>query len=529
MSSSLLAHRLWSKRFLPSAFVLPVLLAGCMNGSDSAPDEGVDDQTDEIVTENANDKIAFDFFLAKGLTPVQAAGIVGNLDQESGMSPTIAQYGGGPGRGIAQWSAGGRWDTDYHDNVAWYAGQKGKSIHSLELQLEFIWYELTTFGYGLSQLKAAKSINASVAAFQDHYEICGQCASANRIAHAKAALAAFGGDGAPPPPAQSGLASLGGSIAGDPAVGANADGRLEVFALGPKGNMVTTFQTEPNGGWSGWFSLGGNLEGRPAVANNEDGRIELFARSAGNTLEHAWQDSPNGKIGNFATMGGTWTSDPTVARNEDGRLEVFAIGNDGALHHAYQVKANGGWSGFSSLGSAGGGLSEPRAIRAQDGKLRVFAIGKDEATYVIAQESGGWSAWTSLGGKATSNPTVVKNADGRLEVFVRGTDGALFHQWEKTVNGAWSGWASFGGGIHRPFASTDADGRIELFARGDNQALYRIAQKAPNSGWGSWTKMGGEMTGGAAAKRNKDGRLEVFIRAADGSVQHAWESAPGKW
>lgn len=531
MSTRSLSLRLRSTYIGSFALALPMFLAGCM-GVEESTDDPVDDQTDAIVTENANDKIAFDFFLAKGLTPVQAAGIIGNLDQESGMSPTVSQYGGGPGRGIAQWSAGGRWDSDHHDNVAWYAAQKGESIHSLNLQLEFIWYELTTFGYGFSALKAAKTITASTAAFQDLYEICGQCASANRIAHAKAALAAFGGDAQqpPPPPAQSGLDSLGGKVSGDPVVGANADGRLEVFAVGAKGNMVTSFQTAPNGGWSGWFSLGGNLEGTPAVARNADGRIEIFARSAGNTMEHAWQDAPNGKIGNFATLGGSWASDPALARNHDGRLEVFAVGNDGALRHAWQTAANGGWSGWASLGSAGGGLSEPRAILAHDNTLRVFAIGKDQATYVIAQESGGWGDWTSLGGKSTSNPTVARNADGRLEVFVRGTNGALYHQWEKSVNGAWSGWASLGGGVHRPFVAADADGRLEVFVRGDDAgALHRISQSGPNAGWGSWIKMGGAMAGGASAARNEDGRLEVFVRATDGSVQHAWESAPHKW
>jgi acylphosphatase len=516
------------QRFAPCALAIPMLLAGC--AVDGSSDDPTDDRTDEIVSENANDKIAFDFFLSKGLTPVQAAGIVGNLDQESGMSPTISQYGGGPGRGIAQWSAGGRWDTDGHDNVAWYASQKGESKYSLHLQLEFIWYELTTLGYGYSKLKAAKTVTDAVLAFQDYYEICGQCDSSNRIAHAKAALADFGNDGQPPPPQHSGVVSLGGDVAADPAVGVNADGRLEIFAVGPKGNMVTAFQTAPNGGWSGWFSLGGNLEGIPAAANNEDGRIEVFARSAGGTMEHAWQDAPNGKMGNFATLGGTWASDPALAKNHDGRLEVFAVGTDGALHHAWQTKANGGWSSWASLGTAGGGLSEPRAILAHDGTLRVIAIGKDHATWMIAQDSGGWGDWTSLGGDATSNPTVAKNGDGRLEVFVRGTDGALWHKWEKTLNGAWSGWTSLGGGVHRPFASTDADGRIEVFVRGDGTGpLYRISQNAPNGGWGSWSKLGGEMSGGASARRNKDGRLEVFFRATDGSVKHAWEIAPEKW
>jgi hypothetical protein len=139
---------------------------------------------------SSNDKTAFDFFVGKGLTDVQAAGIVGNLDQESSMDPSIAQYGGGPGRGIAQWSTGGRWDTSHDDNVVWYAGQHGQSRYSLMLQLEFIWYELPS--YGLSELRAATSVTAAVTAFQDRYEICGECDSTNRIAYAESALRAYG-------------------------------------------------------------------------------------------------------------------------------------------------------------------------------------------------------------------------------------------------------------------------------------------------------------------------------------------------
>ena len=173
--------------------VLPLVLVGCA-ASDSLSSEDDGQQEDGIVHENANDKTAFDFFLAKGLSPVQAAGIVGNLDQESGMDPTISQIGGGPGRGIAQWSAGGRWDHDSHDNVAWYASTKGESKFSLHLQLEFIWYELTDLGYGYSHLENATSVPLATEIFQDDYEICGACDSSNRIAHADAALADYGHD-----------------------------------------------------------------------------------------------------------------------------------------------------------------------------------------------------------------------------------------------------------------------------------------------------------------------------------------------
>jgi uncharacterized protein (TIGR03382 family) len=183
MALPLLSHA--AMRWLAIA----VLLAGCVG---ETVDESATEQ--EATTAFANDRPAFDFFIAKGLTPAQAAGIVGNLDQESGVDPTIAQYGGGPGRGIAQWSVGGRWDTSHNDNVHWYASTMGESATSLNLQLEFIWYELTNIGYGYNALRATTNVTDATLAFMSDYEICGTCASSQRITFAKAVLAAYGDD-----------------------------------------------------------------------------------------------------------------------------------------------------------------------------------------------------------------------------------------------------------------------------------------------------------------------------------------------
>ena len=127
----------------------------------------------EAASTFANDKTAYDYFRAKGLTNFQAAAVVGNLDQESGVDPTISQNGGGVGRGIAQWSTGGRWDTAKNDNVLAFAAMQGQSAMSLGLQLDFIWYELTTFpDYGLAQLQASTTLNDATQAFEDDYEGC---------------------------------------------------------------------------------------------------------------------------------------------------------------------------------------------------------------------------------------------------------------------------------------------------------------------------------------------------------------------
>ena len=171
--------------------VMSVFLApGCAGSVDGVGGDETG-MTEEALS--SNEHTAFNYFVSKGLTKVQSAGIIGNLVQESNVSPTIAQYGGGPGRGIAQWSVGGRWDTSHDDNVAWYASAHGMSRWALNAQLDFIWYELTNIGYGYSQLRAASTVSAATIAFQDRYEICGACDSSNRITFAEQALSAYGG------------------------------------------------------------------------------------------------------------------------------------------------------------------------------------------------------------------------------------------------------------------------------------------------------------------------------------------------
>jgi hypothetical protein len=150
------------------------------------------------VTASEADRIAFNFFKSKGLTDEQAAGIVGNFDHEGGMNPSQRQIGGGPGRGIGQWSAGERWDTTPGDNVAEFARKHGQSATSLDAQLGFTWYELNKFSYlGLKQLRSAKTVEQATTVFQDRYERPNKklAGTADRVAHAKAVLAAFGGQG----------------------------------------------------------------------------------------------------------------------------------------------------------------------------------------------------------------------------------------------------------------------------------------------------------------------------------------------
>ncbi len=166
-----------------------IVIAFALGACSTGPGERVGDTEAAL---NTNDKAAFDYFVGKGLTNFQAAGIVGNLDQESNVNPNAIQS-GGPGRGIAQWSVGGRWDTGSNDNATAYATKEGLSVWSLTLQLDFIWYELQTFsGYGLSKLKATTNVTDATVVFETDFEGCGTCDESTRISYAKSVLSAYG-------------------------------------------------------------------------------------------------------------------------------------------------------------------------------------------------------------------------------------------------------------------------------------------------------------------------------------------------
>jgi hypothetical protein len=159
----------------------------------AANPHGPDKRSAEV---SDNESTAYSYFVNKGLTPIQSAGVIGNLMQESTMDPTIYQYNGGSGRGIAQWSAGDRWDTDQGDNENSFAAQNGEDRWALNTQLDFVWFELTNFsGYGLADLQSATNIGDAVYYFEVEFERCGGCDESQRDSYAYDAYSELGNGG----------------------------------------------------------------------------------------------------------------------------------------------------------------------------------------------------------------------------------------------------------------------------------------------------------------------------------------------
>lgn len=121
-----------------------------------------------------NETIAWNHFIAAGFSREQAAGILGNLQQEHGFKTSDVPG----GLGIAQWLGGRRANL-----IA-----KGNYL-DINVQLQFIVEELNGVeGRAMRMLQAATTVEAATIAFQDGYERCGKCMQPTRIAYAYAIL-----------------------------------------------------------------------------------------------------------------------------------------------------------------------------------------------------------------------------------------------------------------------------------------------------------------------------------------------------
>ncbi|MBB1246184.1 hypothetical protein GL263_21890 [Streptomyces durbertensis] len=177
--------------------------------------------------------------------------------------------------------------------------------------------------------------------------------------------------------------------------------------------------------------------------------------------------------------------------------------------------------------------------------------GADDLVYrrVQDREHGGWSTWTSTGGKAVGDPVTAHNLDKRPSVFVRRASGRLWHQ-KQAADGTWTEWGDLG----TPPGTTAAgapvvvandnthsdpspnangvvqgntDGRLELFVRGADGRLWRRVQRAPNgTAWSNWEALGGTWAGSPAAVVTGDGRITVFARRPDGRLMLSAQKHP---
>ena len=117
-----------------------------------------------------NETIAWNYFISQGFTREQTAGIMGNLQQEHNFKTEQADG----GLGIAQWING---RADRLEEIPGYEG--------LQTQLDYMTQELQgTHKSANTAVRGSTTVEGATVAFQDLYEVCGDCRTPTRIQYA---------------------------------------------------------------------------------------------------------------------------------------------------------------------------------------------------------------------------------------------------------------------------------------------------------------------------------------------------------
>lgn len=162
----------------------------------------------------------FNYFLTKGLTAPQAAGIMGNLQEESGINPRRVQdkpgqprspdsdvitLDGKTGFGLVQWTSLGR-----QQGLRVASQAAGTKDSDLTVQLEYLWKEMGTSEFkdnGFERLKASQDVREITSIFMlsfERPEVKTQAAQDRRAALSLAWLAKYGSSVADPTAVNSG-------------------------------------------------------------------------------------------------------------------------------------------------------------------------------------------------------------------------------------------------------------------------------------------------------------------------------------
>ena len=254
--------------------------------------------------------------------------------------------------------------------------------------------------------------------------------------------------------------AMGGNWQPGIAAAEEAAGDLDVFAVSATGELEYATEAGPGASWSAWTPLvagESSVAGAPAVGQDADGRLEVFVVGFNNGPLEDFYEMAGGAGWQETSLGGDWPSGdtPAVARDLDGRLEVFLTGSSGQLDNAWQQAPGEPFGGWISLGGSFVGTRDGVVVLLnQNGDLQVFARGADGNLYDGWQQAPGeaFGAWTGLGaptGGITGGPFAMIWPDGHLEAFVYASSGpvnSLWHTWQTCPEGCgWTGFATLGG------------------------------------------------------------------------------------
>jgi peptidoglycan hydrolase-like protein with peptidoglycan-binding domain/lysophospholipase L1-like esterase len=143
----------------------PIGLVGLLNKVTKGIGKVMTRKSIKLSTKNISDaNTVIDFFVGKGLSRAQAAGIAGNIQSESGFNPA-AVGDSGKAIGLAQWRDSRR------ERLNSWTEENGYDPTTVDGQLEYLWWELNnTEKNALTNLKQTDTPSDAAYSFAKYFE-----------------------------------------------------------------------------------------------------------------------------------------------------------------------------------------------------------------------------------------------------------------------------------------------------------------------------------------------------------------------
>ncbi|MFF0431726.1 hypothetical protein ACFYU9_05800 [Streptomyces sp. NPDC004327] len=272
---------------------------------------------------------------------------------------------------------------------------------------------------------------------------------------------------------------------------ADDDQRVGVFYRDGDGRLMLLAQTKNGlGAWNAPVNpCGALMTGDPVIGRNADGRLEVYFVGTNGALWHIWSDNAGLEDWGCDQFGGGDIRDIAVATSADGRQVLFHTNNSGELWVIQQTGPNGYWDGFANpfngvTGPLAAAPAKPLPIMAVFG---AHAAGADNVLSFSQQDGNRtWSASAELPYDETARPNtdpairpVLLPGPGGLLVAVvvhNGTLWVLEQPSDPSVRfGAWNTVVcEQGAAIVKPIAAAFAGPYLNVVAGDKSNGLIHI-------------------------------------------------------
>ncbi len=186
------------------------------------------------------------------------------------------------------------------------------------------------------------------------------------------------------------------------------------------------------------------------------------------------------------------------------------------------------WAAWTDAPAAPAPLVSGVRVVRMDGTAYVFGTDATGAIRYVTRSGGSFGQWGKLTGiHVSGEPAPVVLPGGVLRLFATGTDGLIYQR--DYSGGTWAPWSQLDGHtrVDSPPAAAATGDRVDLVARiGGDLATTSYVGGA----WTAWAAVStvGQVAGDPSLAAENGGRVDAFVAASAGTVQHT-QLADGLW